>query len=127
MEVVMNPKPSSFEDLPSRVSKLEAQSRRWKLATGLLGLVGVPFVLIGAKPADRLEPPVVRARAVEAQEFVLKDESGHIFARLTLNGDKKRQNQLALGKISPAALEFYDENGDVASTVPVTGGFLPVK
>jgi len=35
------------------------------------------------KPADRIDPPMVRAGTVEAQEFILKDETGHICARLS--------------------------------------------
>lgn len=123
----MVPNHLNFADLAGRIAKLEVENRRWKLATGLLGLLGVSVVLMGAKPLERFDPPVVRARVVEAEEFQLKDDNGHIYARLTLNPDKNRQNQPAVGKVSPAMLEFYDENGDVVSTVPVTGGFLPVK
>jgi hypothetical protein len=123
----MIPTQTNLENLAVRMTQLEAQNRRWKVATCILGLLTVSLLVVAAKPADRLEPPVVRARAVEAEEFLLRDEGGHVFARLGLNADKRRQNQLALGKVSPAVLDFYDENGDVASTVPVTRGFLPVK
>jgi hypothetical protein len=123
----MLPMHANSEDLPERVSKLEVQNRRWKCSIVLLSLLGISFVVMGSKPADRLEPGVVRARVVEAEDFILKDANGHVYARLTLNGDKKHHNELAVGKISPAVLEFYDENGDVVSTVPPTDGFLPVR
>ena len=123
----MFPDQANFTDLAARIAKLEVQNRRWKLAASLLGLVGLSFVILGAKPVERFDPPVVRARVVEAEEFQLKDDNGHVYARLSLNPEKKRQDQPALGKVSPAVLEFYDENGDVVSTVPVMGGFLPVK
>ena len=51
-----------FQVLASRLDKLEAQNRRWKVAGILLGLFIVSPVLIAAKPADRSDPSVVRAR-----------------------------------------------------------------
>lgn len=122
----MNHQVTNLEDLARRLAKIEVQNRRWKVATSVLGLLTVSLVLVAAKPAERLEP-VVQARTVEAEEFLLKDENGHVFARLGLNADKRHKNQPALGKTSPAVLDFYDEDGDLASTVPVTGGFLPVR
>ncbi len=40
---------------------------------------------MAAKAPDRVDPSVLRATAVKAQEFVLKAEDGHVYARLTLN------------------------------------------
>src|SRR6266849_396822 len=76
---------SEIQILAVRVERLEAQNRRWKLISALFALSGVSLVLMGAKPADRIDPPMVRAGTVEAQEFILKDETGHICARLSLN------------------------------------------
>jgi hypothetical protein len=123
----MSPIQPNFEDLAARVTRVEVQNRRWKLATGLLGLVAISFVVMGAKPADRLEPPVIRARVVEAEDFVVKDQNGHVYARLTVNLLRKRLGERALGQLSPAELEFYDANGDLALTVPGTPGILPAK
>jgi len=123
----MDAKQSSFEDLAARIAKIEVQSRRWKLTTGLLALLGISFVMIAAKPADRLEPAVVRARVVEAEDFLLKDDNGHVYARLTLNRDRKRLGDRVFGHVSPAELEFYDANGDLALTIPGTPGMVPAK
>jgi hypothetical protein len=115
---------ANFQDLASRVLKLEVQNRRWKFAAALLGLLGVSLIAMAAKPIERFESAVLRARVVEAENFVLKDDNGHVYARLTLEADRTRQQ---LSANSPAVLEFYDEHGNVVATVPVTGGFLPVK
>lgn len=123
----MDAKQMNLEDLSARVAKLEAQTRRWKLASTLLGLTGACAVIIAAKPGDRLEPPVIRAGAVEAQRFILKDEDGRVFARLTFKDEHKRMSANIIGKTSPAALEFYDEQGDVALTVPGVPGLVPTK
>jgi hypothetical protein len=52
------------------------------LAAAALALSSASLVLAGAKVADRVDPQVLRARTVEAQDFVLKDEDGHIYAAL---------------------------------------------
>ena len=115
----MDPNAKTLEALTARVAKLEAQSRRWKLATGLFGLLSATVVLMGARPADRIDPGLVRARSVEAREFLLKDETGQVYARLRLNQDRKRLRQ--------AVLEFYDEQGDVTLTIPAAPGMVPAK
>src|SRR5260370_33666128 len=79
---VMNSPQANLDLLVARVQKLEASNRRWRLLNALLLLFGVSVVLMGAKPADRLEPNVIRAGSVEAQDFVLNDEAGHVYARL---------------------------------------------
>jgi len=93
---------------------------------------------MGAKPADGIEPPVVRASAVEAQEFVLKDETGHVYARLSLSPavpGMKHQNgrtytfPMQTFPAGEAALQFYDGKGQLLWTAPSTGSaqFLPAK
>jgi len=81
----MNSPQTNLDLLAARVQKLEAANHRWKFLNALLLLSGVAVLLMGAKPADRLEPNVIRAGSVEAQEFILKDETGHVYARLSLN------------------------------------------
>jgi len=71
--------------LAARVANLEASNRRWKAATIVVALFASSLFMMAAKPADRIEPPVLRAATVEAQEFILKGEDGHVYARLTLN------------------------------------------
>lgn len=116
---------TNLEVLAARVTRLESQNRRWKLAVSLLGVLSGSLMLTAAKPADRFELPVVRARAIEAQDFVLKDENGQVYARLRLTENRKALQ--VFGHRSPAALEFYDSNGDLAVTVPNAPGVVPVR
>ncbi len=74
----MNSSQTNFDFLAARVQKLEASNRRWRLLNAVLLLSGASVALMGAKPADRLEPNVIRAGAVEAREFLLKDTDGHV-------------------------------------------------
>jgi len=126
----MNSSQTNLDLLAARVRKLEASNRGWKLLNALLLLCGVSLALMGAKPADRIEPPVVRASAVEAREFILKDEAGHVYARLTLNpsvpGTKQPNGRMYLIP-GQATLQFYDDKGDVLWTAPTTPTMVPAK
>ncbi len=62
--------------LLERIQKLETQHNRWKLATLLLALVLASSLTIGLMSQEKIEPPMLRAKAVEAQSFSLKDASG---------------------------------------------------
>jgi len=133
----MNSSQANLDLLAARVQKLEASNRHWRLLNALLLLSGISVVLMGAKPADRLEPNVIRAGSVEAQEFVLKDETGHVYARLSLNPSIRRimqsngrtylipNNSLAIP--GQPALQFFDDKGDVVWTVPQEPMLRPVK
>src|SRR5207302_9319087 len=79
----MNSPQPHLDLLAARIQNLEAANHRWKFVNALLLLSGVSSLLMGAKPADRLQPNVIRAGSVEAQEFILKDETGHVYARLS--------------------------------------------
>jgi len=102
------------------VKELEASNHRWKFVNALLLLSGVSVLLMGAKPADRLEPNVIRAGSVEAQEFILKDETGHVYARLSLNPSLPKITPKGRTYLFPsdtfpggeAALQFYNEKGE---------------
>ncbi|PYT53260.1 MAG: hypothetical protein DMG43_09455 [Acidobacteria bacterium] len=124
---------SELHLLAARVEKLEAQNRRWKLAGVFFALSGVSLVLMAAKPADRIEPPVVRAGTVEAQEFILKDTDGHVYARLSLGRALavKQPNGTYFIPYKPvagqAALQFFDDKGDVLWTAPTKAEFMPAK
>jgi hypothetical protein len=132
----MNSSQANLDLLAARVQKLEASNHRWKLLNALLVLSIVSVVLMGAKPADRLQPPVVRAGAVEAQEFILKDEAGHVYARLSLNPSLPKATQKGRTYLFPSdslaipgqpALQFFDDKGDVVWTVPQEPRLRPVK
>lgn len=130
----MNYPETDFQALAARVSRLEASNRRWKMASGALLLSGVSLLLMGAKPADRVDAPLIRAGAVEAQEFILKGEDGHVYARLSLSpGGRPLQLNgrvyILPNQKSPneAALEFYDDRGQVMWTAPASPAMIPVK
>lgn len=138
----MNSSERDIQTLAARVEKLEAANRRWKLANALLLLSGVSILLMGAKPAnrlaaanaDRIEPDVLHARSVEAQDFVLKDADGHVYARLSLSHrvDLKKKGRTYLlpsdeALLSQAALQFYDDKGEVVWTAPSKAQYLPAR
>jgi hypothetical protein len=133
----MNSSQANVDLLAARVQKLEASNHRWKLLNALLVLSIASVVVMGAKPADRLQPNVIRAGAVEAQEFILKDETGHVYARLSLDPSLPKVTQKGHTYMFPsetlpgadAALQFYNEKGEVLWTAPSTGGaqFLPAR
>jgi hypothetical protein len=62
----MNSSQANLDLLAARVQKLEASNHRWKLLNALVVLSIASVVVMGAKPADHLQPPVVRAGSVEA-------------------------------------------------------------
>src|SRR5260370_11081186 len=107
----MNSPQANLDLLVARVQKLEVSNRRWRLLNALLLLSGVSVVLMGAKPADRLEPHVIRAGSVDAQYFVLKDQAGHVYARLSLNPSiaRLRQSNGRTSFVQGSALAIPDQ------------------
>jgi hypothetical protein len=67
--------PSSFEALLDRLANLEKQNRRFK-QFGVAGLVGVTLLLVMAQAPAK--------KTVEANEFILRDDSGNVRARLAM-------------------------------------------
>ena len=125
---------SDFNSLMARIEKLETQNRRWRLANALLLLSGVSVILMGAKAAGRIEPLAVRASTVEAQEFILKEETGRVHARLSLNPPLSARKQNGRIYLIPnqavpgeAALQFYGDKGEVVWTAPASPTYVPVK
>ncbi|HTT33174.1 MAG TPA: hypothetical protein VMH48_06200 [Methylomirabilota bacterium] len=124
---------NDFHSLVARVEKLEARNRRWKAATIGVALMAAAFVVLGAKPADRADAPALRATSVEAQEFILKGEDGRVYARLSLNPGRPSQLNGRVYTLpnqkSPndAALEFFDERGQIVWSVPANPALVPVK
>ena len=133
----MSYKNDCLEVLVARVERLEAQNRWLRLAAALLLLFGVSLGLMGAKSADRVEPQVVRASSVEAQEFILKSEEGYIYARLSLHPSnltlrekepKDRMYPIPRPEMrGQATLQFYNEKGELVWTAPPTPTVIPVK
>ena len=87
---------------------LAGNGNRWRIASWVLLMLLASVIFLGAHAQS--EPP---ARTVEAQEFLLKDSSGRVRARLGMKNDQ-------------ANIEFYDEQGATVWTVP-NKGFKPVQ
>jgi hypothetical protein len=121
---------NEWQSLAARMDKLESQNRKWKLASILLGVATASLLAMAAKPADHFDPNVLHVRSVEAQDFVLKDEDGQVYARLTLNPtnkiEKKGRQMFMEGTAGPA-LQFYDEKGNPVWTEPRPAGIIPAR
>lgn len=120
---------SDLQAVSARLDKLETQNRRWKLAVMVVALSSTSLVLIAAKPADHIDPSVIRARSIEAEDFILKDQDGQVHARLSLRPHAKKFGQSF--SPSPAgstsSLEFYDQNGEAIWTAPQSPTMMPAK
>jgi len=97
--------------LIQRVERLERGNRRRKLAALALLLVCVVLLLAGF---DYPQPNMVKARSVEAQTFVLRDADGRIRARMAIGDDGPR-------------LSFFDEQGNVISSLPLKPEIRPAR
>jgi hypothetical protein len=122
--------------LTARIENLEVQNQRWKMTSAAGVLLFASVMLTGAARGDRIDLQTIKASTVEAQEFVLKDADGHIRARLSLpptgrveqGQGYKVQRLVPLGAVpDQAALQFYNENGDVVWIVPTSPMVVPVK
>ena len=134
----MNPFLADMETLAARVEKLESANRLWKSANAIALLLVISLLLLGtrhaervaaAARADRIEPDVLHARSVEAQDFVLKDADGHVFARLSFA--RKASGRSYLAPSEPASgqarRQFYNDKGDVVWTAPSKAQFIPAR
>jgi hypothetical protein len=92
----MSTEAPDYEALVNRIGKVERENRRMKRAGLALVILSATLVLMGQSQATKV---------VEANEFVLKDASGHMRARLWF-GLKPTK--------SPARtfLTFYDSTGE---------------
>jgi hypothetical protein len=124
--------------LHARVERLEAQNRRWKMASAIAVVVFGSVLVMGAARDERTYSPTIKAGSVEAQEFVLKDANGRIRARLNVPVAKLVPVPgAAPGTVyrefpshavpNQAALQFYNEDGDVVWTAPSTPSVLQLK
>ncbi len=75
----------------NRLEQLEKQNRRFKQIGALALILAGSVLLMGQAPATR---------TVEANEFVLRDESGRVRGRLSMTD-------------SGPALSLYDQNGHI--------------
>jgi hypothetical protein len=107
--------PPDLVDVQERLLKLEMQNRRLK-RLGAAALVGVALLLaMGQAPAKK---------TVEANEFILKDDSGNIRARLFVTA-KSTTNMTIPGIAQPmpvtsnlkSMLALYDDKGQVSGVL----------
>jgi hypothetical protein len=75
------------DELIQQGERLERGNRRWKLALLVLLLSCLVLLLAGF---DYPQPNLVKARSVEAQNFILRDADGHILRRLAISDDGPR-------------------------------------
>ena len=104
----------NLNELVERVRKLERQNRRWKLAVLLLLFVVVSSLATSLVAQERIEPPLMRARTVEAQSFLLKDADGNIRGRMNLREDRP-------------TFELYDKSGKVVWSAATKPELIPAR
>ena len=83
--------------LLERVQKVEAQNRRWRLASLIAFVLFLASFTVGLAHGQQPQPSQT---TLEAQSFVLKDAKGTVRGQLSVKSDK-------------AALELYDASGKV--------------
>ena len=139
----MNSSEVDVQTLAVRIEKLEAANRRWKSASAIALLFVLSMLLASTRHAervaaaarpDRIEQDVLHVRTVEAQDFVLKDADGHVYARLSLSPrvDVKRRSGMFLMPSDGAlpgqpSLQFYNDKGDVVWTAPSAAQLIPAR
>jgi hypothetical protein len=74
----MNSQPDRFENLQTRLLKLEAQNRRFKQLGVAALLIPALLLVMGQAAPNR----AVTAQTVTAQEFILQESSGTVRARM---------------------------------------------
>ncbi|PYT83123.1 MAG: hypothetical protein DMG40_03905 [Acidobacteria bacterium] len=140
----MNSSPVEIQTLTARMEKLESANRRWKSASAIALLFVVSMLVLSTRHArrvtaaarpDRIEPDVLHARTIEAQDFVLKDPEGHVYARFSItpnlaaadqNGRSPRLYKMPLIP-GQASLQFYDEKGKVVWSAPAKPQFMTIR
>jgi hypothetical protein len=103
----MNPQLPSFEDLQDRLIELEKQTCRFKQLGAAALIVPALLLVMGQTPSKK---------TVEANEFALKDDGGHVLARLSI----KALPGVAGGTIQAPVMDFLDEDGN--HTLSILGG-----
>jgi hypothetical protein len=111
----VNSHPTRFEELERRLLSVEKQNRRLKQLGAALLILVTSLILMGQVPSKK---------TVEANEFILRDDSGNIRARLFMTA-KQTTSMTIPGLAEPVpvtlkprpTLALYDEKGE-------TSGFL---
>src|SRR5713101_1699566 len=113
----MNSNPARFEELERRLLSVEKQNTRLKRIGAALLVLVTSLVVMGQAPPKK---------TVEANEFILRDESGSIRARLFITA-KSTTNMNIPGISTPmpvtinpkATLALYDEKEQVSGVLDV--------
>ena len=140
----MNSSEVDVQTLSARIEKLEAANRRWKSASVIALLFVLSLLLLSTRHAervaaaarpDRIEQDVLHVRTVEAQDFVLKDAEGHVYARFSIspsspaldqNGRSPRVYEMPMIP-GQASIQFFDEKGKVVWSAPSKPQFMTVR
>jgi hypothetical protein len=122
-----------IEALQLRVSRLEGQSRRWRAVSVLTAFAGLLLVLVGPTRSETASPTTLRARTVEAREFLLTDARGQVRARLSSILTEKVTTTTPEGKVlhlelpRDPALQFLNRNGDEVWMEPKNVTLEPIR
>lgn len=119
---------TDLQILVARIEKLESQNLRWRAASVVVALFASSILLMAAKPADRIETPILRVTTVEAREIILKNRDGHVCARLSVTPIISRGNNHATFESEGqdlAVLEIYDERGNPVWVAPPSPTLVP--
>jgi hypothetical protein len=124
----MKSQPHSLEDLEDRLQRLEKQNRRLKQLVIAALIVPATLLVMGQVPSRK---------TVEANEFVLKDDSGVVRARLGMKSiatnkkyaafellDMKGETRIELfgdGIVRNAGLALSDETGNTRAVFGAGG------
>jgi hypothetical protein len=84
------------------------------VASFFLFLVVASLLTTGLLAQERAEPPLMRAKAVEAQSFLLDDADGN------------RRGQMRM-KAGGPTFEIYDQNGNVVWSIPSRTNRVPSR
>jgi hypothetical protein len=140
----MNSSGVDVQTLAARIERLEAANRRWKSASAIALLFVLSLLLLSTRHAervaaaarpDRIEQDVLHSRTVEAQDFVLKDADGRVYARFAItpsfaerdqNGRSPRLYEMPVIP-GQASIQFYDEKGKVVWSAPAKPQFMTVR
>jgi hypothetical protein len=96
----MDFRPPNFEGLQDRLLKLEKQNRRFK-QLGIAALIVPALLLVMGQAASK--------KTVEANEFILRDDSGNIRAKLEM-----------VGTLPVPEMTLFDDKGN--ASVRMNGG-----
>jgi len=106
----MSSDPRDFRTLQDRLLKLENQNRRFKQFSGLTLILVVSFVVMAQAPSTK---------TVEANEFVLRDGSGNVRARLSMDETRSGPEMVLLDEKERPRVKLEGASGPVGGTVSV--------